>query len=253
MRSLSAKELLDVWESGLSQTSLQRTLALIAAASPELEFHAITQLSVGARDARLLQLREWMFGSRLLNTAQCPHCEERVEWEGVTSELHMQSTDNHSLTERYNMVIDDYKVSFRLPTSMDIDAALSELKGESSKRDSTVGAQMLLKRCVISANCNEKVCDVMELPQTVLDALGREIEQLDPQSDIWMALTCPRCSHQWRVQFDIASYLWREINSWAERTLLAIHHLASAYGWSESEILKLSPTRRQLYLEMARR
>jgi hypothetical protein len=31
-----------------------------------------------------------------------------------------------------------------------------------------------------------------------------------------------------------------------------VHELASAYGWRESEILALSPQRRQAYLELVR-
>ena len=38
----------------------------------------------------------------------------------------------------------------------------------------------------------------------------------------------------------------------ARRLLLDVHQLASAYGWSEMEILSLSATRRNAYLEMVR-
>jgi hypothetical protein len=34
--------------------------------------------------------------------------------------------------------------------------------------------------------------------------------------------------------------------------MLDVHTLASAYGWSESEILSLNPARREFYLEMVR-
>jgi hypothetical protein len=86
-----------------------------------------------------------------------------------------------------------------------------------------------------------------DLPQHALDALSQQIEKLDPQAEIRTALTCPACSHQWEVLFDIAGFLWTEINNWAERTLRSVNLLASAYGWTEREILSLSPVRRQLY------
>jgi len=41
-----------------------------------------------------------------------------------------------------------------------------------------------------------------------------------------------------------------EVNEWAERQLQTVHKLARAYGWTEREILNLSPVRRQLYLGM---
>ena len=46
------------------------------------------------------------------------------------------------------------------------------------------------------------------------------------------------------------SFLWTEIEAWAWRMLSDVHTLARAYGWGERDILALSPTRRQFYLEM---
>jgi hypothetical protein len=65
-----------------------------------------------------------------------------------------------------------------------------------------------------------------------------------------MELCCPECGRRWEVVFDIGGFLWAEINDWAEHTLRTVHSLAEAYGWSEREILNLSPLRRQLYLGM---
>jgi hypothetical protein len=63
-------------------------------------------------------------------------------------------------------------------------------------------------------------------------------------------LTCPQCAHQWQAPLDIVSFLWSEVHAWAIRLLREIHELASAYGWSEAEILALSPWRRRAYLEL---
>jgi len=52
------------------------------------------------------------------------------------------------------------------------------------------------------------------------------------------------------MTFDILTYLWSEIEDWAQRLLLEVHTLALAYGWSERDILAMSPRRRRLYLEM---
>mgnify|MGYP001788484044 CR=1 FL=1 len=37
----------------------------------------------------------------------------------------------------------------------------------------------------------------------------------------------------------------------AERVLLDVDALARCYGWTESEVLRLSPTRRAAYLQLA--
>jgi hypothetical protein len=46
------------------------------------------------------------------------------------------------------------------------------------------------------------------------------------------------------------SFFWREIQSAARRIVLEVDALARSYGWSEAEILNMTPARRQLYLEM---
>ncbi len=248
MRPLDATELLDIWEQGLNQPPLQRALMLVTAASPELDADAVAGLSIGARDARLLQLREWMFGPRLLNTAQCPQCLERVEWEGRTTDLRVQAVDDERLAKALNLEVEGFQIQFRLPDSGDVAAVMALPQNEEGS-----GVMTLIKRCIISAKRRGKTCDVVELPQQVLDVLSRRIEQLDPLAEIRTELTCPECSHQWDVLFDISGFLWIEINNWAERTLRAIDRLATAYGWTEAEILKLSPVRRQLYLGMVNR
>ena len=67
----------------------------------------------------------------------------------------------------------------------------------------------------------------------------------DPMADIHLALNCPSCEHKWEAPFDIVAFLWREISAAARRLLREVHTLASAYGWTETEILALSPARRR--------
>ena len=245
MRPLDAAELLNAWEHGLNQPILQRALILVTAASPELDSNAVAKLSIGARDARLLQLREWLFGTQICSTAQCPLCGSQVEWEEKTTQLRLQAICDAESADEFSLDSDCYRLRFRLPASLDIARAMAE-----ANKDARVGATALVKRCVVSAVRDGKACDVATLPEHVLEALSGQIGKLDPQADIITALTCPDCAHQWEVQFDIASFLWTEINSWAERTLRTVHRLASAYGWTLKEILNLSPIRRQLFLGM---
>jgi hypothetical protein len=74
--------------------------------------------------------------------------------------------------------------------------------------------------------------------------------EADPQADVQLALSCPDCGHSWLAAFDIVSYFWSEVNSWAQRLLGEVHTLASFYGWSERDILAMSPVRRHIYLDM---
>ena len=68
-----------------------------------------------------------------------------------------------------------------------------------------------------------------------------------------LALACPECGHRWTETFDIVSFLWAELDSCAHRLVGDVHSLASAYGWRESDVLALSPSRRQAYLELVPR
>ncbi len=243
MQPLSAMELLAVWERGLNQTLLERVLTLLAAACPELDPAHLTDWSIGQRDAHLLQLREWMFGSRLTNTAECPQCNERVEWENRVGDIRIQLAQSTPYPAEFNLDLADYSLCFRLPTSRDIGAVMNAPGSDSRPRH-------LLELCIVSARHMGEKCDLDHIPEDVLAGVESRIEELDPQADIRIDLTCPQCTHRWEVMFDIASFLWAEINQWAEQTLQTVHKLASAHGWAEQDILSLSPIRRQLYLGM---
>lgn len=74
--------------------------------------------------------------------------------------------------------------------------------------------------------------------------------QADPQANVQLNVSCPACSHQWQMTFDILSFFWTEISAWAQRILREVHVLASAYGWHEADVLAMSSMRRQCYLQM---
>jgi hypothetical protein len=76
------------------------------------------------------------------------------------------------------------------------------------------------------------------------------MREIDPQANVEINLICPSCGSNWQKVFDIATFFCREIDIWALRTLREVHILASAYGWSEKEIVGMSQWKRELYMEM---
>ena len=70
------------------------------------------------------------------------------------------------------------------------------------------------------------------------------------QADVRFPVTCPACEHCWPAHFDIVRYLWQELAYWAIRMLAEVHTLAAAYGWSEAQILAITPWRRRYYIDM---
>ena len=244
MRSLNATDLLNLWEQGLNQPLIQRALILLVAACPEMKPDALAELSIGQRDERLLQLREHLFGAQLVNTTVCPTCSERIEWENRVADLLIPHVEeNESRSNEFDLEVDQYHLRFRLPNSLDIADVINS-------EDTNKAQEDLLTRCILNAKFADEDYVVDQLPEHVIDALSQRIEALDPQAEVRINLHCPECSHNWEVLFDIASFLWSELNDWAERTLQMIHKLARGYGWTEQEILNLSPVRRQLYLGM---
>jgi hypothetical protein len=73
----------------------------------------------------------------------------------------------------------------------------------------------------------------------------------DPFAETRLTLQCPGCGNAWEEWLDMVSFFWAEVEARARRVFLEIHTLASAYGWTEGEVLSLSDGRRAMYLEMA--
>ena len=201
-------------------------------------------LSIGERDAHLLQLREWLFGSRLQNLAHCPKCATPVEWETNTTELYLRDPSPEPVVKEYSLTLEEFNLRFRLLNSNDLLKATSHPALHDPKK--------LLSGCILMAKKGEQDYPAEALPDSIWDALDQRMGEEDPQADIQMLAQCPLCSHNWKVPFDIMSYLWTEIENWARHLLHEVYLLARAFGWSERDILCMSAQRRQLYLEMLR-
>ncbi len=240
MRALKEAELLANWERGLNQSPIQRALALLAVAYPETSLEALASLDLGQRDARLLTLREQMFGPSLSGLVACPACGERLELTFTVEDIRVMSDvpPDTTLTLSHH----NYEVRFRLPNSLDLIAA-------ANSPDVIAARRLLLRRCILSLQTEMTEMPVEPLPADLEAAIVEKMAQADPQADVQLALTCSACEHQWLALFDIALFFWNELNAWAYRLLYEIHRLATAYSWLEADILALSPWRRQFYLQ----
>ena len=237
MRPLSAQELLDAWERGLGEPPVRRALLLVAAACPGADSEDLARESVGRRDARLLTLREWTFGPRLVSLASCPICAERLETSFDVADIRVASHEDVA-EEPITLTVSGIELTFRLPNSADLLALTAAENVDGARR-------RLLGRCLLGTGADD-------LSEDALQAVARRMAEADPQGDVELSLSCPACGHSWLAAFDIASFFWTEVDAWARVLLHEIHILASAYGWRESDILALSPWRRRSYLELIR-
>jgi hypothetical protein len=108
----------------------------------------------------------------------------------------------------------------------------------------------LLDRCVLSCTQRDRAVEVGAWPDAIVDALSNRIESLDPGANVSFALQCPGCGAQWLAPLDCGQLVWQKVQAAAERLLLDIDALARAYGWTEPDVLALSPVRRAAYVQM---
>ena len=239
IRGLSATEIVRVWEWGQQKHPVDRALGLLALAQPDLTPTQIAQLSVGQRNSRLLSLREQTLGSTLNGYAECTQCAEKLEFSVAVADIRLPEPTQHE----FELSIQGFELRWRLPNSMD----LASIVGFS---DVDAARQLLVESCVLEANQSGRSINVVELPAEVIPSLANAVIAHDPQAEMRFAMECPACGWQWSVQFDIVAYFWTELGDRVKRLLYHVDALARTYGWREADILAMSATRRQFYLDL---
>jgi hypothetical protein len=193
-----------------------------------------------------LALREQWFGPRFLALAACPRCGEPVELSFDAGEIRAVPeavVEEIAVEEPLALTADGFTLRFRLPDSLAVAALPAGV-------DTSERVRLLLRECVLGAERGGEEVPAGELSGAAVEAVADRMAEADPQADVRLALACPACGEAWAEAFDIASYLWIEVDAWARRLLREVHRLASAYCWGEAEILAMGPLRRQAYLEM---
>lgn len=244
MRSLSAADIVRIWELGQDRHPVDRALLLLAYGFPEKQLTELASWSIGCRDAYLLMLREMTFGEQLNSFATCPQCQESLEFVLNTKILRIIDPDTMTDLKNYQVRLDHLNLHFRLPNSLDLAAVMTAV-------DEETATLQLAKQCLLQANLEGKAVSYHELSTTAIAILAQQLREIDPQSEILLDLSCPACNHVWQVSFDIVDFFWRELSNQAQRLLQEVHSLAKVYGWQEAEILNMSAVRRKYYLDLA--
>lgn len=239
MRTPTASEFLAIWERGLERLPFERALDLLEAACPEAAREELAALSIGRRDSLLFGLREGTFGARMTALANCPRCQQPLELQMETGQFCQREG---GVPEKATITVANREYQLRAPNTADLVGAAG--------LDAEQASTYILERCL---DCGTRTGESgsAQIPQEVADRALGAIAALDPVADISIELSCASCGQGWSERFDIVSFFWAELEGWARRILREVHELAISYGWSEAEILALSPLRRQLYLEMA--
>ncbi|MBT2393229.1 hypothetical protein J7E87_28325 [Streptomyces sp. ISL-1] len=237
-------ELLATWEAGLAQHDSARSLLLHRAARPGAIADDLLSMPVGEREADLFALRRALFGERMQVRVECASCGEAMEFD---LDATLFGTRTRTPDGPLRVEEGEWAVELRLPTVADLAAA-------GAVPDPAQARRVLVARCTVSAVRNgediapERLASL--LPEHIQRRLGGTAAEADPAADVTLNVACPECGEATPAELDITSYLWTELDTWARDLMLDVHLLATAYGWSEPEILALSPLRRRYYLEL---
>ncbi|MBS0522979.1 MAG: hypothetical protein JSS04_05010 [Proteobacteria bacterium] len=224
------KTILDLWERAAGLDRWKRDDALLAeeGAAPR---------GLGARNIGLLSIRTFLFGRFWKLRSNCSNCGTEIEFEvngaALAQDLPRAATAGVAVLDWGGGT-----VVARAPTVDDLIAVATR----HDTRQAVVRA--LVERCT------EGTVEALELTEAAVEEFGDRLEQLDPAAIVGFDVVCPVCNHGWPATLDIGDALWIELRYAAERTLVEIDALARAYGWSEDEILRLSPVRRAAYLQL---
>lgn len=247
MAHTEAARLLAVWEEGLPRAADGRAWILHQAARPLAGTDALLAVPLGEREADLYALRQALFGDGMQVRLECSACGEAMEFDLDAGELVRSFRAAHP-EGPLRVSADGWEIDFRLPAVADLEAVAA------SAPDAGAARGELLVRCTVAARQNGEDVPAGRLPALLPDAvlarLAEAAAEADPAAEVTLDIACPACAAVTPAELDIASYLWTELDAWARDVLLDVHLLATAYGWTEPEILALSPTRRRYYLEL---
>ncbi len=242
MNPLTPTELIRTWEAAVAAPPALRGAVLVAAASGR-DPAETCDLPLGELSRRLLDLRRAQYGDALAALADCPQCRQPMELHFRASQLQPEArTAAPVVTESHGR-----HLTLRVPTARDlVEIAVPGLPP-------VAAGSRLFRRCLVTArDAAGELVSPDQLDSAAEAAAAAALAEADPGADLELALQCPHCRHEWTTSFDASAYLMTEISAEARRLLREVHELASAYGWTESEILALHPARRAAYLELVR-
>jgi hypothetical protein len=230
MRTLTQVDTLALWESGRTLHPIDQGLLAVKTAFPETRDESVADWPLGRRNRALAELHCACFGPRLSGWTACGECGEKLEF----------NVDGHALMQTgAATAVEAVPIgerTFRLPTSRDLARITKAADGMDA-------ARTLLDLCLVAG-------DAAAWSEEEIEEVGERLAAADPLAEVRLDFKCPACGEAFEESLDLAAFLWSELEGRAKRLLLDVHLLARAYGWSEGEVLALSPARRKFYLEM---
>jgi hypothetical protein len=270
VRRLDSATLLATWERGLAEDPVGRGVLLLSAltGSPPDE---VATWDLGRRDTVLAGLLRAAIGPVAWTCTVCDRCGERLD---VPLDLSpVADAPLRPVGEVLTTSVDGAAVRFRLPTSDDLRGLPASLGP---------AAAALLARCIVDApgdgaggpeadridpdpgrdpDSDRDDCGGADdgggagavgrrAGAAVIAAVEAALEAACPTGAVRVTVACPACGAPTSAALDLPVLVWAEVETRASTLLGEVHALARAYGWTEPDVLALSPERRAAYLEL---
>jgi hypothetical protein len=205
-------------------------------------------LTVGDREALLLQLRRLTFGDDLPCTVTCPGpaCGERLDLPLRVGDLLLPPYPPRPSLHERTWTSDGTRIRarFRLPTGADLEAAAAAAVADVP----ATGADILLSRCVEALDPPGGPPEV--LPEDVATWLDATMAELDPQAELRLSVDCPQCGLDFCTVLDAGACLYEEVIGRARLLYHEVHLLALHYHWGERELMAMTAQERNRYLDL---
>ncbi len=202
----------------------------------------VRALAIGDRDRIVLALRKRLLGDELECLCSCA-CGETLELVLSLGELLRAADDQPAPLQTQATAPSGARVWVRAATGADHERAARR-----ALADLDAAALELVERCVLDAHGPDGA--KCALDGELLGLASGLLEELDPGAEILLRGACPACGQGVVAVLDPGAYLWTELERWRARLELEVHVLASAYHWSEEEIVGLDRARRARYIEL---
>lgn len=187
-------------------------------------------LSASDRDALLAALHRRCWGDRIVSTMNCARCRAQFDLSFELSELQRQLVEQGRLRLQARFDQQNAQIDATPPTGeQELAAAESLLAGNTEEALRKLGA-------------DGDAASIAVLAQTLEDAA--------PIVDLELDADCAECGHTQQAHFDLQTFVLQRLLNERELLMHEIHTLALGYGWSLSEIVSLSRSRRRSFVHL---
>ncbi len=228
-----------------ARTDRPQLIDAVLRCCPELGEETRGAATLDRRLRALLQIVRETQGDRLTWMADCanPDCGHDMELELSVSQL--LSTPEPA--ERFAWsAVPDCTLELRLPTGHDqiewrlATATDADVEGE--------GLALRLATALVSSVNGQPPPSDWSLPDEWLPALDAVFRERDALASLELQVSCPWCGNESALEPDLEALALTRLAAEQKRVLEEIHQLASAYHWTEADVLALPRRRRSFYL-----